>query len=56
MYVKFGCDYPGIRHGGTPANKRRELTTIDSTLVCLLLLGFAGYLSPIVDERSVLGV
>jgi hypothetical protein len=52
----FCCDYPGIRHGGTPANKRRELTSIDSTLVCLLLLGFAGYLSPSVDERSVLGV
>ena len=52
----FCCDYPGIRHGGTPANKRRELTAIDSTLVCLLLLGFAGYLSPNVDERSVLGV
>ena len=52
----FCCDYPGIRHGGTPANKRRELSAIDSTLVCLLLLGFAGYLSPSVDERSVLGV
>jgi hypothetical protein len=52
----FCCDYPGIRHGGTPANKRRELTAIDSTLVCLLLLGFSGYLSPSVDKRSVLGV
>jgi len=53
---RFCCDYPGIRHGGTPASKRRELTAIDSTLICLLLLGFAGYLSPNVDERSVLGV
>jgi hypothetical protein len=53
---RFCCDYPGIRHGGTPANKRRELTAIDSTLICLLLLGFAGYLSPSVDERFVLGV
>lgn len=52
----FCCDYPGIRHGGTPANQRRNLTSIDSTLICLLLLGFAGYLSPSVDERSVLGV
>lgn len=52
----FCCDYPGIRHGGTPANQRRELTAIDSTLICLLLLGFTGYLSPHVDERSVLGV
>ena len=52
----FCCDYPGIRHGGTAANKRRELTSIDSTLICLLLLGFAGYLSPNLDERSVLGI
>jgi hypothetical protein len=28
----------------------------DSTLICLLLLSFTGYLSPSVDERSVLGV
>ncbi len=52
----FCCDYPGIRHGGKPASKRRELTAIDSTLVCLLILGFTGYLSPLVDERTVLGV
>jgi hypothetical protein len=35
---------------------RRNLSVKDSTLICLLLLGFAGYLSPSVDERSVLGV
>lgn len=52
----FCSDYPGIRHSGTPAHKRRELTAIDSTLICLLLLSFSGYLSPNVDELSVLGV
>ncbi len=52
----FCSDYPGIRHGGTPAHKRRELSAIDSTLICFLLLGFSGYLSPNVDERSVLGI
>jgi hypothetical protein len=52
----FCCDYPGIRHGGKPASKRRDLVALDSTLICLLILGFAGYLSPNVDERFVLGV
>jgi hypothetical protein len=51
----FCCDYPGIRHGGKPAGKRRDLVALDSTLICLLILGFAGYLSPNVDERFVLG-
>jgi hypothetical protein len=53
---KFCSDYPGIRHAGNPAGIRRDLSTKDSTLICLLLVGFAGYLSPGVDERSVLGV
>ncbi len=35
---------------------RIGLTAKDSTLLCLLLLGFTGYLSPSVDERSVIGV
>ncbi len=53
---KFCSDYPGIRHAGDPNGMRRDLSAKDSTLICLLLLGFAGYLSPSVDERSVLGV
>jgi len=53
---KFCSDYPGIRHAGSPKGMRRNLSVKDSTLICLLLLGFAGYLSPSVDERSVLGV
>ncbi len=53
---KFCSDYPGIRHAGSPKGMRRNLSLKDSTLICLLLLGFAGYLSPSVDERSVLGV
>jgi hypothetical protein len=53
---KFCSDYPGIRHAGDPNGMRRDLSAKDSTLICLLLLGFAGYLSPDVDERSVLGV
>lgn len=53
---KFCSDYPGIRHAGSPGGMRRDLSAKDSTLICLLLLGFTGYLSPNVDERSVLGV
>jgi len=53
---KFCSDYPGIRHAGDPNGMRRDLSSKDSTLVCLLLLGFTGYLSPHVDERTVLGV
>lgn len=53
----FCCDYPGIRHGsGTPANALRDLAARDMTLACLLLLTFAGHLSPTVDELVVLGV
>jgi hypothetical protein len=52
---KFCSDYPGIRHAGNPKGTRRDLCTKDSTLICLLILGFAGYLSPNVDERFVLG-
>jgi hypothetical protein len=53
---KFCSDYPGIRHAGNPRGMRRDLSLKDSTLICLLLLGFAGYLSPNVDERFILGL
>jgi hypothetical protein len=53
---QFCSDYYDIRHAGDPAGMRRDLSAKDSTLICLLLLGFKGYLSPSMDERSVLGV
>lgn len=52
----FCSDYPGIRHPGTPASAHRALAIRDATMACLLLLSFAGYLSPNFDERAVLGV
>jgi len=52
---KFCSDYPGIRHAGDPNGIRRDLSVKDSTLICLLLISFSGYLSPNVDERFVLG-
>lgn len=53
---KYCSDYPGIRHAGDPAGVRRDLATRDMTLACLLFLSFAGYLSPKLDEKSILGV
>ncbi len=53
---KFCSDYPGIRHAGNPAGVRRDLAMRDMTLASLLLLSFAGYLSPSVDEQVVLGI
>ncbi len=53
---KFCSDYPGIRHAGNPAGVRRVLATRDMTLASLLLLSFSGYLSPLVDEKAVLGI
>jgi hypothetical protein len=52
----FCCDYPGIRHSGTPKHVRRELATRDATALSVLLLTFCGHLSPHVDEQTVLGV
>lgn len=53
---KFCSDYPGIRHGGTPANARRTLASRDLTIASLLLVSFSGYLSRQIDEQVVLGI
>lgn len=52
---KFCSDYPGIRHAGTPGNARRALSSKDLTVASLLLMSYSGYLSPVVNERTVLG-
>jgi hypothetical protein len=44
MYT-FTCDYPGIRHSGTPANARRAVDMRDMVAVSILLAGFAPYLA-----------
>ncbi len=44
MYT-FTCDYPGIRHGGTPANARRTVDMRDMVAVSILLAGFTPYLA-----------
>jgi hypothetical protein len=50
---KFACDYPGIRHGGTPANARRDIDMRDMVAISVLLAGFTPYLSHQVDSNIV---
>jgi hypothetical protein len=46
---KFTCDYPGIRHGGTPANALRSIEMRDMVAISILLVGFAPYLTDRLD-------
>jgi hypothetical protein len=41
----FASDYPGIRHGGTPANALRAIEMRDMIVMSILLAGFTPYLS-----------
>ena len=41
----FASDYPGIRHGGTPANALRVVDMRDMVAMSILLAGFTPYLS-----------
>lgn len=41
----FASDYPGIRHGGTPANAIRTIEMRDMVAMCILLAGFTPYLT-----------
>jgi hypothetical protein len=50
---KFACDYPGIRHGGTPVNARRDIDMRDMVAISVLLAGFTPYLSHQVDSNVI---
>lgn len=41
----FASDYPGIRHGGTPANAIRNIEMRDMIAMTILLVGFTPYLT-----------
>lgn len=41
----FSCDYPGIRHGGTPAKEIRKIDRRDLVAMSVLLMGFTPYLT-----------
>jgi hypothetical protein len=49
----FACDYPGIRHGGTPANALRAADMRDMVAMSILLAGFTPYLSGALDADIV---
>ena len=51
----FCCDYPGIRHAGTPGNRRRQLDARDSIAINVSLMALAAYLGNGVDRGAVLG-
>lgn len=50
---EFACDYPGIRHGGTPASAIRIIDMRDMVAVSILLTGFTPYLSDKIDSDKV---
>ena len=41
----FTCDYPGIRHGGTPSSALRAIDMRDMVAMSILLAGFTPYLT-----------
>mgnify|MGYP000461385729 CR=1 FL=1 len=49
----FASDYPGIRHGGTPANAIRAIEMRDLVAMSILLAGFTPYLSDQLDADVV---
>jgi hypothetical protein len=49
----FASDYPGIRHGGTPANALRAVDMRDMVAMSILLAGFTPYLSNALDADVV---
>ncbi|MDX2099604.1 MAG: hypothetical protein SFW36_17635 [Leptolyngbyaceae cyanobacterium bins.59] len=52
----FCCDYPGIRHAGTPASKLRALDLRDSIIVPLILFTAAGYFLTQHNITEVIGI
>lgn len=49
----FASDYPGIRHGGTPANAIRNIEMRDLVAMSILLTGFTPYLSDEINAEMV---
>ena len=49
----FASDYPGIRHGGTPANALRAIDMRDMVAMSILLTGFTPYLTNNLDSEVV---
>lgn len=50
---RFASDYPGIRHGGTPANQLREIDMRDMVAMTVVLAGFTPYFTDLIDSNRV---
>lgn len=50
---RFASDYPGIRHGGTPANQLREVDMRDMLAMTISLAGFTPYFTQMLDPNRV---
>jgi len=51
----FASDYPGIRHGGTPANALRAVDMRDMVAMSILLTGFTPYLDSRLSAQAIFG-
>lgn len=51
----FSCDYPGIRHGGTPTGVLRQVEMRDLVAVSILLTGFTPYLRSSLSAEGIFG-
>lgn len=49
----FASDYPGIRHGGTPANQIREIDMRDLLSMSIILTGLSPYLNASLDPEKI---
>ena len=52
---RFASDYPGIRHGGTPAPELRAVDMRDMVAISILLTGFAPYLESRLNADAIFG-
>lgn len=50
---RFASDYPGIRHGGTPANQIREIDMRDMISILVVLSGFTPYFSNQIQSERI---
>jgi hypothetical protein len=50
---KFTCNYPGIRHGGTPTSAIRDIDMRDMVAMSILLAGFTPYLTDQLDANTI---
>lgn len=50
---RFASDYPGIRHGGKPKSKKREIDMRDLLSMSVVLTGLFPYLNSTIDPEKI---